>query len=183
MQQCHGVVVGAKRWAAFQCAIERGAQREHIRGEVRFICRERLQEPDRPACRGSCRCWSGSHRPVPVSNPEVADQCRHRPRRSRCCLASRHGGRCRPRGRLPAPTRLPHRPLRLRPVAVARPVKYGGQGDRGNELHDQPQLAVLLDRVEHRHRVRMLKSCRSRASRIARWLASSASLVEAPDCR
>ena len=36
MQQCHGVVVGAERWAALQRAVQRGAQREHIRGKVGF---------------------------------------------------------------------------------------------------------------------------------------------------
>jgi hypothetical protein len=32
--------------------------------------------------------------------------------------------------------------------------QYGGEGDRGDELHDEPQLAVLLDRIEDRHCVR-----------------------------
>jgi len=36
-------------------------------------------------------------------------------------------------------------------------VKHGGQGDRGDERHDQPQLTVLLDHVEHRDCVWMVE--------------------------
>ena len=39
MQQCDGVLVGAKRWGALHRAIQRGAQREHIGGEVRLAPR------------------------------------------------------------------------------------------------------------------------------------------------
>ena len=38
--------------------------------------------------------------------------------------------------------------------------QYGRKGNRLDELYDEPQLAVLLDRIEHGHCVRVLKSCR-----------------------
>jgi hypothetical protein len=75
MQQRHGVVVGAKRWAAFQCAIERRAQREHIGGEVRFTAAGDLWSQIGRRAVDHAAAGQGRIAQCP-SNPEVADQCR-----------------------------------------------------------------------------------------------------------
>ena len=119
MEQCDGVL-GAKRWSTFHRAVQRGAEGEHIRGEVRLtssgnfgseIGRRAVDHPARGQGRIAQRCAI----PKSLINAVPSSAIRTLPGlTSRWTMPTAWA-------RLRAPTRPAPPPSLLHPVAAVRP--------------------------------------------------------------